>query len=160
MSGRQEPRSKHRHDPTLGKYKKARQEMHPGFQPSSRRPTRAASSAAPQYAEGSGSSSSDTDTDEFRVESREERKRKSTDRGSDGDSSDEEQEIEEEEPVPPVQHQPGQGMHYGLLETHLPNVPSYVSRVDYKVKGMTRKARDERRVDPRGLSKVQYDHRF
>ena len=51
------------------------------------------------------------------MESREERKRKSTDRGSDGDSSDEEQEIEEEEPVPPVQHQPGQGMHYGLLET-------------------------------------------
>jgi hypothetical protein len=94
------------------------------------------------------------------VESRDERKRKSTDRGSDGDSSDEEQEIEEEEPVPPVQHQPGQGMHYGLLETHLPNVPSYVSRVDYRGKGMTRRARDERRVDPRGLPKVQYDHRF
>jgi len=29
MSGRQEPRSKHRHDPALEKYKKARQEMHP-----------------------------------------------------------------------------------------------------------------------------------
>ena len=103
--------------------------MHPGFQPSSRRPTRAASSAAPQYAEGSGSSSSDTNSDEFRVEPREDKKRKSTHRGSDGDSSDEEQEIEEEEPVPPVQHQPGQGMHYGLLETRLPNVPSYVSRL-------------------------------
>ena len=102
MSGRQEPRSKHRHDPALEKYKKARQEMHPGFQPSSRRPTRAASSAAPQYAEGSGSSSSDTDTDEFRVESREERKRKSTDKGSDGGSSDDEQEIEEEQAVPPA----------------------------------------------------------
>ena len=51
-------------------------------------------------------------------------------------------------------------MHYGLLETHLPNVPSYVSRVDYRGKGMTRKARDERRVDPRGLPKIQYDHRF
>ena len=27
MSGRQEPRSKHRHDPALEKYKKARQEI-------------------------------------------------------------------------------------------------------------------------------------
>ena len=94
------------HDPALEKYKKARQEMHLGFKPTNRRSTRAASSAAPQYAEGSGSSSSDTDTDEFRVESREERKRKSTNRGSEGDSLDEEQEIEEE-PVPPFQHQPG-----------------------------------------------------
>ena len=87
------------------------------------------------------------------MEPREDRKRKSTDRGSEGDSLDEEQEIEEES-VPPFQHQPDQGMHYGLLETHLPNVPSYVSRVDYRGKGMTRKARDERRVDPRGLPKV------
>ena len=78
--------------------------MHPKFKPTSRRSTRAASSAAPQYAEGSGSSSSDTDTDEFRVEPREDRKRKSTDRGLEGDSLDEEQEIEEEEPVPPFQH--------------------------------------------------------
>jgi len=100
--------------------------MHLGFQPSSRRPTSAASSVAPQYAEGLGSSSSDTDSDEFRVEPREDRNRKSTDRGSDGVSSDEEQEIEEEESVPPVQHQPGQGMYYGLLETRLPNMPSYV----------------------------------
>ena len=74
MSGRQEPRSKHRHDPALEKYKKARQEMHPGFKLTSKRSTRAASSAAAQYPEGSGSSSSDTDTNEFRVESREERK--------------------------------------------------------------------------------------
>ena len=65
------------------------------------------------------------------------RKRKSTDRGSDYGSSDDEQEIEEEQPVPPAQHQPGQGMHYGLLETHPPSVPSYVSRVDYRGKGMT-----------------------
>ena len=103
MSGRQEPRSKHRHDPALEKHKKARQEMHPGFKPTSRRSTRVATSAAPQYAEGSGSSSSDTDIDidEFRVESREDRKRKSTDRGSEGDSLDEKQEIEEEESVPP-----------------------------------------------------------
>ena len=93
------------------------------------------------------------------MDPREDRKRKSTDRGSDGDNSNEEQEIEEEEPVPPFQHQPGQGMHYGLLETRLPNVPSYVSRVDYRGNGMTRKAIDERRVDLRGLPKVQYDHR-
>ena len=93
------------------------------------------------------------------MESRDERKRKSTDRGSDDDSSDEEQEIEEE-PVPPFQHQHSQGMHDGLLETCLPNVPSYVSRVDYRGKGMTRRARDERRVDPRGLPKIQFDHRF
>ena len=99
MSGRQEPRSKHRHDPALEKCKKARQELHPKFEPTSRRSTRATCSAAPQYAEGSGSSSSDTDSDEFRVEPREDRKRKSTDRGSDDDSSDEEQEIKEEEPV-------------------------------------------------------------
>ena len=52
------------------------------------------------------------------------RKRKSTDRGSDGGSSDDEQEIEEEQAVPLVQHQPGQGMHYGLLETQPPSVPS------------------------------------
>ena len=103
--------------------------MHPRFKPTSRRSTRAASSAAPQYAEGSGSSSSNTDSNEFRVEPREDKKRKSTNRGSDSDSSDKEQEIEEEEPAPPFQHQPGQGMHYGLLETRLPNVPSYVSRL-------------------------------
>ena len=83
MSGQQEPRSKHRHDIALEKYKKARQEMHPGFKPTSRRSTKAASSVAAQYAEGSGSSSFDTDTDEFIVESREERKRKSTNRGLD-----------------------------------------------------------------------------
>ena len=73
--------------------------MHLGFKPTSRRSTRAASSVAPQYVEGSGSYSSDTDIDEFRVESREDRKRKSTDRGLEGDNSDEEHEIEEEEPT-------------------------------------------------------------
>ena len=51
-------------------------------------------------------------------------------------------------------------MHYGLLETHPPSVPSYVSRVDYRGKGMTRRAKDERRIDPRGLSRIQFDHRF
>ena len=88
------------------------------------------------------------------------RKRKSTDRGSDGGSSDDEQEIEEEQAVPLVQYQPGQGMHYGILETHPPSVPSYLSRVDYRGKGMTRRARDERRIDSRGLSRNQFDHRF
>jgi len=39
MSGRLEPRSKHRHDPALDRYKKARQDMHPRFEPSSRRST-------------------------------------------------------------------------------------------------------------------------
>ena len=86
------------------------------------------------------------------------RKRKSTDRGSDDGSSDDEQEIEEEEPVPPAQHLPGQGMHYGLLETHPTSVPSYVFRVDYRGKGMTRRARDERRIDARGLPRIQFDH--
>ena len=45
MSGRQEPRSKHRHDPALEKYKKARQDLHPRFsqeeQDSSRRLSKA-----------------------------------------------------------------------------------------------------------------------
>ena len=82
------------------------------------------------------------------------RKRKSTDRGSDNGISDDEQEIEEEQPVPLAQHQPGQGMHYGLLKIHPPSVPSYVSRVDYRGKGMTRRAKDERRIDPRGLSRI------
>ena len=81
------------------------------------------------------------------------RKRKSTNRGSDSGSSDDEQEIKEQV-VPPAQHQPGQGMHYGLLEPHPPSVPSYVARVDYRGKGMTRRARDERRIDPRCLSRI------
>ena len=66
------------------------------------------------------------------MESREERKRKSTNRGLEGDSSDEEQEIDEEQAVPLAQHQPSQGMHYGLLKICLSNVPSYVPRVDYR----------------------------
>ena len=88
------------------------------------------------------------------------RKRKSTDRGSDGGSSNEEQDIEEEQTVPLAQHQLGQGMHYGLLEPHPPSVPSYVARVDYRGKGMTRRARDGRRIDPRSLPRIQFDHRF
>ena len=88
------------------------------------------------------------------------RKRKSNDRDSDGGSSNDEQEIEEEQAVPLAQHQPGQGMHYGLLETHPPSVPSYVSRVDYRGKDMTRRARDKRRIDSRSLPRILFDHRF
>ena len=84
------------------------------------------------------------------------RKRKSTDRGSDGGNLDDEQEFEEEQTVPPVQYppQPGQpapGMHFGLLEVHAPVLPNYVARADYRGKGMTKKARDQRRMDPRDL---------
>ena len=102
MSGRQEPRSKHRHDPALEKYKKARQEMHPRFsqeeQGSSRRPFRA-TRGAPQYREGGDGDSSPSSGDEIEDYRLEHRKRKSTDRDSnresdDGDSS---EEIEEEE---------------------------------------------------------------
>ena len=61
MSGRQEPRSKYRHDPALEKHKKARQDMHPRFsqqeQGSSRRPSRA-TRGAPQYREGGDGASS------------------------------------------------------------------------------------------------------
>ena len=92
MSGRHDPRSKHRHDPALEKYKKARQDLHPRFsqqeQGSSRRPSRA-TRGAPQYREGDSSSSSDIDTEEYRVEHNT-KERKSTDRGLDGNSSDDE----------------------------------------------------------------------
>ena len=93
------------------------------------------------------------------------RKRKSTDRGSDGGSSDDEQEIEEEQTVPSVQYppQPGQlapGMHFDLLEVHALVLPNYVARTDYHGKGMTKKARDQRRIDPKGLQRIQYDHCF
>ena len=90
MSERQEPRSKHRHDPTLEKYKKARHDMHPRYSQQEQGSSRGLSRAtrgAPQYKEGDNSSSSDIDTEEYRVEPNT-RKRKSTDRGSDGGSSD------------------------------------------------------------------------
>ena len=51
-------------------------------------------------------------------------------------------------------------MHFGLLEVHAPDLPNYVARVDYRGKGMTKRARDHRRIDPRGLQRIQYDHRF
>ena len=89
MSGRQEPRSKHRHDPALEKYKKARQEVHPRYSQQEQGNNKGLSRATrgdPQYKEGDNSSSSDTDTEEYRVEPST-RKRKSTDRGSDGGST-------------------------------------------------------------------------
>ena len=99
MSERQEPRSKHRHDPALEKYKKARQDLHPRFSQqelgNSRRPSRA-TRGAPQYREsgdGDSSPSSNDETEDYRVRHR---KRKSTDRGSNSGNSDDEQEIEEE----------------------------------------------------------------
>ena len=125
--------------------------MHPRYSQQEQGSSRGLSWAtrgAPQYKEGDSSSFSDIDTEEFRVDPST-RKRKSTNRGSDGGSSDDEQEIKEEQAIPLAQHQLGQGMHYGLLEIHPPSVPSYVSRVDYRGKGMTRRARDERRIDPR-----------
>ena len=102
MSGRQEPKSKHRHDPSLEKYKKARQDLHLRFsqqeQGSSRRPSRA-TRGAPQYREsgdGDSNPSSDDETEDYRVEHK---KRKSTDRDSDRESvdGDSSEEIEEEQ---------------------------------------------------------------
>ena len=102
MSGRQEPKSKHRHDPSLEKYKKARQDLHPKFsqqeQGSSMRPSRA-TRGAPQYREsgdGDCSSSSDDETKDYRVGHR---KRKSNDRDLDkeSDGGDNSKEIEEEQ---------------------------------------------------------------
>ena len=102
MSRRQEPRSKHRHDPALEKHKKARQDMHPRFsqqeQGSGRRPSRA-TRGAPQYREsgdGDSSPSFGDETEDYRLEHM---KRKSTDRNSDRelDDGDSSEEIEEEQ---------------------------------------------------------------
>ena len=51
-------------------------------------------------------------------------------------------------------------MHYGLLQTHLPHVPTYVARVNYLGKGMTGRARDQRRIDPREQPRILFDHSF
>jgi hypothetical protein len=73
-------------------------------------------------------------------------KRKSTNRESDDDDSpNNEQEIEEE--VPPVQHppqggQPGESIHYGMLEVCRTMTPHYVVGVNYKAKGMTDRAKE------------------
>jgi len=168
--GKVEPRSKAKHDPRAAFeiHKKARQEMHPRFsqEESSRRPTRT-TRGAPQYREsgdGSNPSSNDDDTKDYRVENR---KRKSTDRESNENSTDdEEEEIEEEEEAPLVQHPPQGGqsahsMHFGMLEVHSTKIPNYVARVNYKAKGMTKRAREQRRIDPRSQPEsCPYDHRF
>ena len=102
MSGRQEPRSKHRHDLALEKHKKARQDMHPRFsqqeQGSSRRPSRATRGTS-QYREGGDGDSSPSSGDETKDYRLEHRKRKSTDRDSDreSDDGDNSKEIEEEQ---------------------------------------------------------------
>ena len=81
MSGRQDPRSKHRHDLALEKYKKARQDLHPRFshqeQGSIRRPSRA-TRGAPQYRESGDGDSSPSFGDETEDYKLEHRKRKST----------------------------------------------------------------------------------
>ena len=150
--GKVEPRSKAKHDPRAAFeiHKKARQEMHPRFsqEESSRRPTRT-TRGAPQYRESGGGSypsSDDDDTEDYRVEHR---KRKSTDRDSDVDSP-----AADEEEAPPVQHPPQVGwpahsIRYGMLEVHSTKVPNYVTRVNYKAKGMTERAREQRRIDPK-----------
>jgi hypothetical protein len=168
--GRLEPRSKAKHDkPAFEKYKKARHDLHPRFsqqeQGSSGRPSRA-TRGAPQYREGgdgdSSPSSDDDEIDDYRVEPR---KRKSTDRGLDDDDSGDEEEIKEEEDSP-VQHAPqgGQqagGIHYGMLKIRRTTLPGYVHSVNYKAKGMTERAREQRRIDPRDQPKsCPYDHRF
>ena len=55
---------------------------------------------------------------------------------------------------PPQLGQPAPGMHFGLLEVHAPVLPNYVARTDYRGKGMTKKAWDQRRIDPRGLQRI------
>jgi hypothetical protein len=92
-------------------------------------------------------------------------KRKSTNRGSDDDDNGDEEEIEEEEDSL-VQHAPqgGQqagGIHYGMLKICRTTLPGYVHSVNYKAKGMTERAREQRRIDPRGQPEsCPYDHRF
>ena len=47
--------------------------------------------------------------------------------------------------------QPAQRIHLGMLEVHHTLVPHYVARVNYKANGMTERAREQRRIDPRSL---------
>ena len=169
--GRLEPRSKAQHDkPAFEKYKKTRQDMHPRFsqqeQSSSRRPSRA-TRGAPQYRKSGDSSSPYSDDDETKDYRVELRKRKSTDRDSDVDNLDDEEEIKEEEEEAPLVQHPTQGgllahsIHFGMLKVHRTVVPDYVARVNYKGKGMTERARELRRIDPRGQPEnYPYDHRF
>ena len=48
-----------------------------------------------------------------------------------------------------------------MLKVHRTVVPDYVARVNYKGKGMTERARELRRIDPRSQPEdCPYDHRF
>ena len=48
-----------------------------------------------------------------------------------------------------------------MLKIRHTTLPDYVTSVNYKAKGMTEKAREQRRIDPRSLpSNCPYDHRF
>ena len=99
--------------------------------------------------DGSSPSSDDDETEDYRVEHR---KRKSTDRDLDVDSPDDEEIEEEEAPLmqhPPQGGQPAHSIRYGMLEVHSTKVLNYVARVNYKAKGMTERAREQRSIDPR-----------
>ena len=48
-----------------------------------------------------------------------------------------------------------------MLEVHSTKIPNYVAIVNYKAKGMTKRARGQRRIDPRSQPEsCPYDHRF
>ena len=48
-----------------------------------------------------------------------------------------------------------------MLKVHCTAIPNYVARVNYKEKGMTKRARELRRIDPRSLPEsCPYDNRF
>ena len=48
-----------------------------------------------------------------------------------------------------------------MLKVHRTVVPDYVARVNYKGKGMTERARELRRIDPRSQPEdCPYDHCF
>jgi hypothetical protein len=48
-----------------------------------------------------------------------------------------------------------------MLEVHSTKVPNYVTRVNYKAKGVTERAREQRRINPRSQPEsFPYDHRL
>ena len=62
---------------------------------------------------------------------------------------------------PPQGGQPAHIIRYGMLEVHSTKVLNYVARVNYKAKGMTERAREQRRIDPTSqLESCPYDHMF
>jgi hypothetical protein len=158
--GRKEPRRKSAHDPRV---------IMAG-QSSSGRPSRAAAARGRVVSTGGGSSDSDSDSQQYRVQHR---KRKTTNKRAGSTSTETTQEIEEEveEEIeqemdddaadPPVQPPAQGGIHYGLLKIRRPAVPDYVAKVNYKGKGMTERARQQRRIDPRDQDEsCFFDQRF